>query len=82
MKAKTACRIVARHLVHEILILRTKSAGKFLKHVRDYIGFKVKLLYFIMLHMIDWFTYILTRESAQIVQVCMWADNYLPRGGS
>ena len=35
MKAKTACRIAARHLVHEILILRNKSAGKFLKHVRD-----------------------------------------------
>ena len=43
MKAKTACRIAARHLVHEVLILRKKSAlilrkksaGKFLKHVRD-----------------------------------------------
>ena len=35
MKAKTACRLAARHLVHEILSLRKKNAGKFLKHVRD-----------------------------------------------
>ena len=55
---------------------------KFEIRIRDYIGFKVKLLYFIMLHMIGWYTYILTCKSAQIVQVCMWPDNYLPRGGS
>ena len=35
MKAKTACRLAARHLVHEILSLRKKNAGKFLKHVRE-----------------------------------------------
>ena len=35
MKAKTACRLAARNLVHEILSLRKTNAGKFLKHVRE-----------------------------------------------
>ena len=35
MKAKTACRLAARNLVHEILNLLKTNAGKFLKHVRE-----------------------------------------------
>ena len=35
MKAKTACRLAARNLVHDILSLRKTNAGKFLKHVRE-----------------------------------------------
>ena len=35
MKAKTACRLAARNLVHEILNLCKTNAGKFLKHVRE-----------------------------------------------
>ena len=35
MKAKTAYRLAARNLVHEILGLRKTNAGKFLKHVRE-----------------------------------------------
>ena len=35
MKAKTACRLAARNLVHEILSLRKTNAGKFLRHVRE-----------------------------------------------
>ena len=35
MKARTACRLAARSIVHEILSLRKTNAGKFLKHVRE-----------------------------------------------
>ena len=35
MKAKTACRLAARNLIHEILSLCKTNAGKFLKHVRE-----------------------------------------------
>ena len=35
MKAKTACRLAAKNLVHTILTLRKTNAGKFLKHVRE-----------------------------------------------
>ena len=35
MKAKTACRLATRNLVHDILSLRKTNAGKFLKHVRE-----------------------------------------------
>ena len=35
MKAKTACRLAARNVVHEILSLRKTNADKFLKHVRE-----------------------------------------------
>ena len=34
MKAKTACRLAAKNIVHEVLSLRKSNAGKFLKHVR------------------------------------------------
>ena len=35
MKSKTACRLAAKNLVHQILSLRKSNAGKFLKHVRE-----------------------------------------------
>ena len=35
LKSKTACRLAAKNLVHQILNLRKINAGKFLKHVRE-----------------------------------------------
>ena len=34
MKARTACRLAARNIVHETLSLRKTNTGKLLKHVR------------------------------------------------
>ena len=34
MKARTACRLAARNIVHETLSLCKTNAGKLLKHVR------------------------------------------------
>ena len=35
LKSKTACRLAAKNLVHQILTLRKANAGKFLKCVRE-----------------------------------------------
>jgi len=35
MKAKRACRLAAKNLLHKILSLRKQNAGNFLKHVRE-----------------------------------------------
>ena len=35
MKAKTACRLAVRNLMHKALSLRKTNVGKFLKYVRE-----------------------------------------------
>jgi len=35
IKAKSACRLAAKNLVHKILSLHKQNAGNFLKHVRE-----------------------------------------------